>query len=105
MNAANKRLQREALVLRVLWMLVFFLVWQVATPLLLVLVIGQAGYRFWVGEPHAMLMRFGGGVSQYLAQIGRFAVFQTEQKPWPLADWPAVESTEQTAAEQDKEHA
>lgn len=84
----------ESIVLRILWMLVFLLVWQVAQLLLGAVVLVQLAYRLFYGAPSANLMNFGDSLSQYLAQIGRFGSFHTEQKPWPFADWPAPRSPE-----------
>jgi hypothetical protein len=79
----------ESIVLRVVWMLVFVLVWQVAQFLLGALVVVQLIYRLVYGAPNAGLMDFGDSLSQYLAQIGRFGMFHTDLKPWPFAEWPA----------------
>ncbi|MBC3195861.1 DUF4389 domain-containing protein [Pseudomonas poae] len=65
MNDPKAAPKYESIVLRILWMLVFALVWQVA---------------------------------QFLAQIGRFGSFHTEQKPWPFADWPTPRAPEGEAA-------
>jgi outer membrane biosynthesis protein TonB len=78
----------ESIVLRVVWMLVFVLVWQVAQFLLGALVVVQLIYRLVYGAPNAGLMSFGDSLSQYLAQIGRFGMFHTDLKPWPFAEWP-----------------
>src|SRR5690554_3527627 len=88
MTPAEKTIRRESIFLRVLWMVLFFLVWQVAVPLLSILVVAQLLYRLFYGAPSAHFMRFGDSLSQYLAQIGRFAVFNSDAKPWPVADWP-----------------
>lgn len=91
---------RESIVLRVVWMLVFILVWQVAQFLLGALVLVQLIYRLVYGAANASLMNFGDSLSQYLAQIGRFGSFHTEQKPWPFADWPAARAPEGEAPHQ-----
>lgn len=90
MITPEKTIRRESLILRVLWMLLFLLVWQIAVPLLGVLVVAQLLYRLFYAAPSALLMSFGDSLSQYLAQIGRFAVFNTDEKPWPIADWPCA---------------
>ena len=54
----------------------------------------QLIYRLVYGAPSASLMNFGDSLSQYLAQIGRYGSFHTEQKPWPFADWPAPRAPE-----------
>lgn len=88
MNRSFTDPDREAIVLRVLWMVVFVLVWQVAQFLLGALVLVQLIYRLVYGAPNAGMMAFGDSLSQYLAQIGRFGSFHTEHKPWPFSDWP-----------------
>ncbi|ROM19691.1 lipase [Pseudomonas protegens] len=94
MNDTNSEAKYESILLRVLWMLIFVLVWQVAQFLLGVLVLVQLIYRLIYGAPNAGLMNFGDSLSQFLAQIGRFGSFHTEQKPWPFADWPAPRAPE-----------
>ncbi|MBJ9976617.1 DUF4389 domain-containing protein [Pseudomonas sp. S75] len=88
MNDTPEHARRESIVLRILWMLVFVLVWQLAEVLLGALVLVQLVYRLVYSAPSASLMNFGDSLSQFLAQIGRFGSFHTEQKPWPFADWP-----------------
>ena len=78
----------ENLALRVLWMALFVLVWRVAELVLLAVVVVQLIYRLFKGRPHLDVMNFGDSLSQYLAQIGRFGSFHSDEKPWPFADWP-----------------
>lgn len=89
MNPSKNTVERESLVLRAIWMLVFFFVWQLAELVLLVVVAVQLVRRCISGEPNLGLQEFGDSLSQYIAQIGRFGTFNTERKPWPLSDWPA----------------
>ena len=94
MNDTKNAPKYESLVLRVLWMLVFLLVRQVAQLVLGGLVLVQLIYRLVYGAPNGGLMNFGDSLSLYLAQIGRFGSFHTEQKPWPFADWPTPRAPE-----------
>ena len=98
MNDPKAAPKYESIVLRILWMLVFALVWQVAQFLLGALVIVQLIYRLVYSAPNLSLMNFGDSLSQFLAQIGRFGSFHTEQKPWPFADWPTPRAPEGEAA-------
>lgn len=86
--------QHESIVLRIVWMVVFLVVWQVAEIVLAGVVLVQLGYRLFHGAPSLSLMSFGDSLSQFLAQIGRFGTFHTDQKPWPFADWPAPRAPE-----------
>ena len=94
MNDTKNAPKYESLVLRVLWMLVFLLVWQVAQLVLGGLVLVQLVYRVVYGAPNGGLMNFGDSLSLYLAQIGRFGTFNTDEKPWPFADWPTPRAPE-----------
>ncbi|KJK05482.1 MULTISPECIES: DUF4389 domain-containing protein [Pseudomonas] len=98
MNQSPNQAQRESIILRVLWMLIFLVVWQLAELLLGGLVLVQLIYRLIYGAPSAGLMNFGDSLSQFLAQIGRFGCFHSDQKPWPFADWPTPRAPEGEAA-------
>jgi hypothetical protein len=92
MSEAPKELERESILLRILWMAVFVIVWQLAELVLGGVVLLQLGYRLFYGAPSASLLGFGDSLSQYLAQIGRFGTFNSEEKPWPFADWPTPQA-------------
>lgn len=94
MSEENKVLERESLGLRLLWMVIFAIVWQLAEVVLAVVVIVQLGYRLFYGAPSGSLQSFGDSLSQYLQQIGRFGTFNSEEKPWPFADWPVARAPE-----------
>lgn len=94
MNDPKVEASYESILLRVLWMIVFVLVWQVAQFILGAVVLVQLIYRLFYGAPSASLMNFGDSLSQFLAQIGRFGSFHSDQKPWPFADWPTPRAPE-----------
>ena len=95
---ANRTAERESLILRAVWMLVFFFAWQLAELLLLAVVLLQLVLRLMKGRPDASLQAFGDSLSQYIAQIGRFGTFNTDHKPWPLSDWPTARPADLQAA-------
>lgn len=92
MSEERKELERESILLRILWMLVFVIVWRLAELVLGATVLLQLGYRLFYDAPSASLLGFGDSLSQYLAQIGRFGTFNCDEKPWPFADWPAPQA-------------
>ena len=98
MNQSNHGAERESLILRIVWMLLFFLVWQLAELVLLVVVLLQLFLRVLKGQPDPSLQGLGDSLSQYIAQIGRFGTFNTEHKPWPLSDWPAPRAADLPSA-------
>ena len=89
MSSSQRSAERESLILRVLWMLIFFFVWQLAELVLLVVVVAQLVLQAINGKPNESLLELGDSLSQYVAQIGRFGTFNTDRKPWPMSDWPA----------------
>lgn len=89
MPDVNQQVQRESLVFRIIWMLLFVLAWHLAEVALGIVVLLQLGCRIFQGQASVQLLQLGASLSQYLAQIGRFGTFNTEDKPWPFADWPA----------------
>lgn len=92
MSEGNQGVERESILLRILWMVIFAIVWQLAEILLGAVVLLQLGYRLFYGAPNAGLLGFGDSLSQYLAQIGRFGTFNSDEKPWPFADWPTAQA-------------
>lgn len=80
--------ERQSIALRIVWMLLFAIGWQLGEVLLLIVVLFQLGYRLIYGAPSAALLGFGDSLSQFMAQIGRFVTFNTDEKPWPFAPWP-----------------
>ncbi len=88
MNTSQRSAERESLILRAIWMLLFFFVWQVAELVLLVVVVAQMVLRALNGKVNLSLQELGDSLSQYVAQIGRFGTFNTDRKPWPMSDWP-----------------
>ncbi|MEH6388657.1 DUF4389 domain-containing protein [Pseudomonas profundi] len=74
--------------LRLLYILLFALAWQITELLLVVVVALQIGSQLLNGAHEPRLTGFGNSLSQYAWQIGRYATGATEQKPWPFMEWP-----------------
>ncbi|SFT37974.1 DUF4389 domain-containing protein [Pseudomonas marincola] len=98
MSNQAQEIDRESILLRILWMVIFTIIWQLAVFVLGTVVLVQLVYRLFYGAPNATLLRLGDSTSQYLAQIGRFGTFNTDEKPWPFADWPVAQPAEGEAA-------
>lgn len=94
MSEPSNEVERESILLRILWMFIFAIIWQLAEIILGGVVLLQLGYRLFYGAPNGGMQGFGDSLSQYLQQIGRFGTFNSEEKPWPFADWPAPRAPE-----------
>lgn len=98
MSTSQSGADRESLILRAIWMLVFFFVWQLAELVLLVVVVAQLVLRAVNGRANESLQGLGDSLSQYVAQIGRFGTFNTDRKPWPMSDWPKARPADMESA-------
>lgn len=94
MSKLNQSMGSADFWLRMLYTLLLALAWQVTELLLIVVVILQIGFRVVTAKADPRLAEFGGSLSAYAAQIGRYVTGASEQKPWPFMEWP----TDNTAA-------
>jgi hypothetical protein len=74
---------------RVLFMFVMALAFQIAAWALVLVALVQLVLAIAGETPHERLRAFGRGVGRYLAQIAEFVTFGTEELPFPFGDWPA----------------
>ncbi|WP_111641992.1 DUF4389 domain-containing protein [Marinimicrobium alkaliphilum] len=77
--------------LRLPFMLLFWGILQLLKLALFVVVVLQFVFLLFTGDDNENLRRAGASLSSYVYQILRFLSFNTEQKPFPFADWPAGE--------------
>lgn len=56
MSDEKQELERESILLRIMWMVIFVIVWQLAELLLGAVVLLQLGYRLFYGAPNASLL-------------------------------------------------
>ena len=75
--------------LRLVFMLLFAAVLQLATLVMWVLVAVQFVFSLVTGEDNLHLRRFGHSLSTYIYDVFKFLCYSSEEKPFPFADWPA----------------
>ena len=76
--------------LRGLLMLLFMIAFGFGVWLLNILAIVQFLWLLFAREPNQLIARFGNSLSLWLAEIGRFLVCITDDKPFPWRPWPDV---------------
>lgn len=81
--------------LRFAYMVLFAFILYVAKFVLLAVALLQMIAALFTGEPNARLTRFGGSLSQFIYQVGRFLTYCSEDMPFPFADWPDGEGLPQ----------
>lgn len=74
--------------LRLLFMFLFALVFYIAELLLFAIALLQFLFKVATGNPNARLTEFGEQLGRFVYQIVRFLTFNSEDKPFPFAEWP-----------------
>ncbi len=87
----KKRLGDESFWLRLPFMLLFFFAWKLAELILIGVILIQIVVHFVLGQPVTALQALGAQLSRYTYQVFRYLTFNSEQKPFPFADWPSDE--------------
>jgi hypothetical protein len=75
---------------RLIFMLLFAAVLQLASIVMWVLVITQFFFSLITGEDNQHLRRFGHSLSTYIYDVLKFLCYSSDEKPFPFADWPAT---------------
>ncbi|MDT8375549.1 MAG: DUF4389 domain-containing protein [Mariprofundaceae bacterium] len=75
--------------LRLLFMGLFALLYWVAEAVLAVVVLFQFFSVLFTGKKSGKVLSFGAQLSTYAYQIFRYLTYNSEEKPYPLGDWPS----------------
>lgn len=81
--------------LRLVFMLIFAAILQLASLVMWVLVIAQFLFSLITGEDNQNLRKFGHSLSVYIFDTLKFLTYTSEEKPFPFADWPQVDEPKQ----------
>ena len=82
---------------RIIYMMLFALILGVVRMLLWVVVAFQVVTALITGSRNPYAQKFGRSLSAYIYQVLLFLTFNTEEMPFPFADWePAVNEDETT---------
>jgi len=73
---------------RILYMLLFVFAYVVAEFLLNVVVVVQVFFKLITGAINQRLLVLGKQTSQYVYDILKFLTFNSEEMPFPFANWP-----------------
>src|SRR3954462_2873617 len=74
--------------LRLIFMLLFAAVLQVSSIIMWLLVVAQFIFSLLTGEGNIQLRKFGHALSIYIFDILKFLSCATDEKAFPLAEWP-----------------
>lgn len=77
--------------LRLLFMVFFAAILQLASIVMWCLVIVQFFFSLITGEDNIHLRKFGHSLSIYIFNTLKFLTYTSEEKPFPFSDWPHVD--------------
>jgi hypothetical protein len=83
---------QHSLWMRFFYMLLMGLAFHLAAWVLGLLAIVQLAMAAFAGGPNPRLQTVGAGLGRYFGQLARFLTFQSDDLPFPFADWPTAGS-------------
>lgn len=84
----NENIKEQAGWQKVLFVLMFWIVFYVAQMVVAAVAIAQCLFLLFTGDANQQLRRFGDAVSKYIHDILRYVTFNTEERPFPFTDFP-----------------
>jgi len=84
----KKNLTRRSIWLRLVFMIVLSVAFNVAEIITFAVVAFQFLASLFTGQSNDRLARFGRNLARYLQQITVYMTFATEEKPFPFTPWP-----------------
>jgi hypothetical protein len=85
--------------LRLVFMLLFAAVLQLASICMWILVIVQFAFSLITGQDNSSLRKLGHELSIYIFDTLKFLTYASEEKPFPFSDWPQVDQQPEQSAE------
>ncbi len=79
---------------RFLYMILFAIAYSIAEFIIVCIVIFQFFAALITGKVNEPLLKFANNLTTYVYQVFQFQTFNSEEKPFPFADWPDEPLTE-----------
>lgn len=87
----NNNVESENLLLRLLWSVLYLIVWSISESLIFILCAAQFLFCLISGAPNEYLQDFGRQLGQFMAQIVDYLSFSSNERPFPFKSWPDSE--------------
>ena len=75
---------------RALYILLYLIIVRFISMVLFVIAITQYIYSWLTGAPNEKILHFTEDLAEYTKQLVSYVGFNTDEKPWPVGDWPDV---------------
>ena len=82
-----KNSQKPSLV-RLVYMILFSIIGRFVSFIVFFAAIFQFIYAWIYSEPNGKVLEFTHDLSEFAKQIIAYVAFNTENKPWPIGEWP-----------------
>ncbi len=86
-NNGRSNLGRSDVWMRILYMLLFVVVYSVVEVIVIAATVFQLGFVLVSGDRNARLQNFNESLSRYVYDVLRFIMFVSDSKPFPFTDW------------------
>ncbi len=83
--------------LRMIFMLLFAGLLQLASVVMWVLVVLQFVFSLLTGKDNNQLRQLGNAISKYIFQTLQFLTYNSDEKPFPFADWPSADTVDDSS--------
>ncbi len=87
-STIEENLKSRSTWLRLLFMILFLALWSISRVVVFTVVVLQFFWVLFAGETNARLGAFGQSLATYSYDIVMYLTFNTEEQPFPFADWP-----------------
>ena len=75
---------------RALYTILYLIIVRLISMVLFVIAITQYIYSWLTGKPNEKILYFTESLAEYSKQLVSYVGFNTDEKPWPVGDWPDV---------------
>lgn len=83
---------------RLLFILLFGFIYTVAEIVVAATIVLQFGFELFTAARNRNLLELGASLSRYVYEILRYVTYNSDQRPFPFAPWPAPEGASRTRA-------
>jgi hypothetical protein len=77
---------------RALFMILFAIIYSIAEMVITAVVVIQFFIVLFSGQTNERLLRFGKELSRFIYQVFVYLTYNSEEKPFPFADWPSKDN-------------
>lgn len=84
------RVKDGALWIRLLHMILFAVIFNIAEIVIAVVVVVQFFFRLFTGKPHERFTGLGAALGLYVREMVEYLTFASDERPYPFGDWPGA---------------